>query len=228
MAKIKNTEPKNQNEVKISEKISNFFVNYRKQLAIVGSIILVVLLVLIIFVNSSNKREQSLQVQIAQKQDEIGVLFQDSEFTPEEVADMITSLEEMASSGRKSYSGTKALYLLGLTEFNAGDFENAYDYFMKCYENNKKIYLSPIALFNAGAMKENLDDQQAALDLYKQVWNEFSNDSPVSIKSLFSTARLYETYLKDMPLAKTTYQQIVDQFSTSEYAKLASNRISEL
>jgi len=226
MAKMKNTEPKT--EVKTSDKISNFFVTYRKQLAIIGSIILVVLLVLIIFVNSSSKKEQNLQIQIAQKQDEIGVLFQDSEFTPEEVADMITSLEEIASSGKKSYSGTKALYLLGLTEFNAGDYENAYDYFMSCYENNKKIYLSPIALFNAGAMKENLNEQQAALDLYKKVWDEYSSDSAVSIKSLFSTARLYETFLNDIPLAKTTYQQIIDQFSTSEYAKLASNRISEL
>jgi len=228
MAKIKNTEPKNQSELKTSEKISNFFVNYRKQLAIIGSIIIVVLLVLIIFVNSTNKKEENLQIQVAQMQDEMEILFQDSEFTPEEVANMITSLEEIASSGKKSYSGTKALYLLGLTEFNAGDYENAYDYFIKCYENDKKIYLSPIALFNAGAMKENLNEQQAALDLYKQVWDEYSTDSPVSIKSLFSTARLYETYLKDIPLAKTTYQQIIDQYSTSEYAKLASNRISEL
>jgi len=226
MAKKIKTEAKE--EVTVVDKISNWFVKYSKQIGIICLVVLVVLLLSIIIVNSGNKKEANLQVQVSEKQDAITTLFQDSEYTDDEVADMVTSLEELASEGKKNYSGTKALYLLGLTEANAENYADAYDYFMQSYNNNKNIYLSPIALYDAGVMKENLDEQQAALDIYKQVWSDYSNDSAVAIKSLFSTARLYETFVEDLPLAKTTYQQIVDQYSTSEYAKLANNRISEL
>ena len=54
--------------------------------------------------------------------------------------------------------------------------------------------------------------------------DEYGNNAAESPKALFGQARLQEK-AGNIDLAKATFQQLADQFPSSEFAKLAKNKL---
>ncbi len=212
--KIK-VEEKMSEEQKLIKKISDF-TDKNKKSVLVGIITVLVLilaiLVISVAVTSSNRkalvRVSSYGDQLAEQDVNLDVLISDLE-------------KEVKGS---SYKSVKAQYLIGLAYVQKDDLVSAYDAFVKASRMNSKIYLSNIALLNAAVCKDNLGDTDAALDLYNQVIG-LDSDYGLAPRALFNVGRIY--YSKgNFDLAKATFQNLIDDYSNSEYAKIAVNVVS--
>lgn len=140
--------------------------------------------------------------------------------------DLLTSLNQLAQKG-KGYPALKAKYLLGLFAFTEGSYQEAIYRFNDVYTSGKNTYFQSLALANAGASAENLGDVQLALEYYTRVIDEFGFEAAEAAKALFAQGRIEEGRGNN-ELAKATFQQLADQFPSSEYGKLALNRVAFL
>ncbi|MGP1419648.1 MAG: tetratricopeptide repeat protein [Sphaerochaetaceae bacterium] len=215
--------------------ISGFFVNNKKVVIIILCVALLALAVLAILLVVNDRKQDELQFRIDGLQTKCEELFQKAEYTPEEYSELLAELQEVEQAGKNSYAGVKAAYVMGLCYLNAQDYANACDSFMKASEKNNKnsgsSYLAPLAVFNAAVCKENLGDTQAAMALYERVPADFGYDTGIAPKALFNSARLHLAN-GDVDLARSAFQQIVDQYSSassgSEYAALSKNALMTL
>lgn len=206
-------------EEKLLGKISSFASANRKWI-LIGLIALVVILIaLVIITTSANKRDIKKFEQVAAYEDQLEemVLSEDSALVNEYLADV-----EKGIKG-SSYVSVKSAYILGEYYAAKGDWATAYDYFMKAYNLNSKIYLSTVAVLNAAVCEDEQGHTDKALALYQQVVD--ADDMLLTAKALFNVGRIYFEQ-SNVELAKVTFQQLVDSYSYSEYAKIAENIIS--
>jgi TolA-binding protein len=87
-------------------------------------------------------------------------------------------------------------------------------------------YLAPLALFNAAVCLEDAKNEAGAIETYGRVIQSYPK-SYLTPHALFSRGRLYET-TGDLEKAKTDYQNLADNHSTSSWTRLAKNRIRAL
>ena len=130
--------------------------------------------------------------------------------------------------GIKKYQGAKAQLILAEIAFTNGDYEKAAELYKEVYEAQKNTYLGQVALISEAASVEASGDKSGALDLYNKVFDEYGVESIYASRALFNAARLTEE--SDKELAISIYEQLVGAFEegSSEYAKLAKTRISQL
>jgi TolA-binding protein len=69
-----------------------------------------------------------------------------------------------------------------------------------------------------------MNNDALALEYYTKLIDEYGNNVAESPKALFGQARLQEKS-GNTELAKATFQQLADQFPSSEFAKLARNKL---
>lgn len=223
-------EEKTTKAAKVVGKISEFFIQNRKILVIVGIALIVGLIVLSTFLIINDKNQDKLQVAVEslQKQEEALVA---GEISDEEFQALVDDLSAIVKKGKNSYAGVKASYILGLAYQKAENNDKAYEMYMSVVQKNFKSYLAPLALFNAAAAKDDMGDQQEALKLYERIPLEYGYDAGVAPKALFNSARIHLAN-GDTELAKSTFQQIIDQYSgtgiSSEYVALSQNAILTL
>lgn len=208
-------EEKLSEEQKLIKKISDF-TDKNKKFVLYGIIAFVAILfiALIITVVSSSSSQKAL-VRVSSYGDQLAE--QDVN-----VDELITNLKKEVKGS--SYSSVKAQYLIGIAYAQNNDLSTAYDSFIKASKLNSKIYLSNLALLNAAVCKDNLGDTAAAIDLYNQVIG-LDDDYGLAPRALFNIGRIY--YLEgNTELAKATFQNLVDEYSNSEYARIAKNVVS--
>ncbi len=202
-------------EQKIIKKISDF-TDKNKKFVLYGVIafVAVLLIVLVVTVISTSSSEKSL-VRVSSYGDQLAE--QDVN-----VDELITNLEKEVKGS--SYASVKAQYLIGIAYAQKNDLATAYDAFIKASKMNSKIYLSNLALLNAAVCKDNLGDTATAIDLYNQVIG-LDDDYGLAPRALFNIGRIY--YLEgNYDLAKATFQNIIDDYVNSEYARIAKNVVS--
>ena len=225
MKKSKNTEYTATEKIAI--KTEGFFQRNIKWLIIVAIlIVLAVAAVAIVSVVNNNKNEENFNAVYSLEQSYNNLLTLDdttSEYTT--ASDAFLADADALIAGAKGYPSLKAEYLKGLYYANVEDYANALTAFESVANKSNDTYLGPLALMNAAAVAENNGDQAKALEYFNKVWDDYGADAAESPKALFNIGRIYESQ-GDVELAKATYQQLVDQYSTtSEYAKLAESRI---
>lgn len=224
-------QPEQSGADKMLNGISGFFVKNKKVVIMVLCAALVALAVLAILLVMNDRKQDELQSRIDGLQTKCEELFQKVEYTAEEYSELLAEIQEVEQAGKDSYAGVKAAYVLGLCYLNAKDYANAYDFFMKASAKDSVSYLAPLAVFNAAVCKENLGDTQAAMSLYERVPADFGYDTGIAPKALFNSARLHLAN-GDIDLARSAFQQIVDQYSSassgSEYAALSKNALMTL
>ena len=211
---------------RIEGSLNGFFGRNKKTLIVVTLIVVVGLATLgiVLAVNQNNLQEQFNEIyQLEASYAELQAMGSDNEAYQETYDELVTRLTELAGKGSK-YPNLKAEYLLGHIAFQDGAYQKAIDSFLSVYSNADGSYLGSLSLANAAAAAEELGNDSLALEYYTKIIDEFGFTAAESPKALFGQARLQEKF-GDIELAKATFQQLADQFPTSEFAKLAINRI---
>ncbi|MGE4453208.1 MAG: tol-pal system YbgF family protein [Sphaerochaeta sp.] len=208
----------------------NGFLGKNKKLLIIITVVVVVGLAtlgIVLSVSQKNLQEQFNQIdQLEASYAEFQAMGTDDEAYQETYDELVAGLQELADKGTK-YPSLKAEYLLGMVAFQDEEFQTAVDRFIAVYSESDGNYLGSLALANAASSAEELGNDSLALEYYTKILDEFGFDAAESPKALFGQARLQEKS-GNTELAKATFQQLADQFPTSEYAKLATNRLALL
>lgn len=212
---------------KMEGKLNSFLSRNRMLLIIICAVIVAALIVFIIVdnVSASNTEKQFDKIdQLETTYSELNAADATSEGYQAKVDDLKAQLQDFAKG--KKYPSLKAQYLLATMAFNEKDYQTALDGYDAVYQNAKGSYLGSLALTNAAVAAEEKGDDAKALEYYTKVWDEFGVSAAEAPKALFNQARLQQK--SDATLAKATYQQLIDQFPQSEYAKLAKSVIISL
>lgn len=224
MAKVKEIT----NPGKAENAVNRFLGANKKILIIVGTVVVVALLGLWIGLNIADSNAEKLQVAV----DELQVSYtewaaMDDKTSAEALSakdDLVAGLSELASKSGTSYPIVKAEYLLGLVLYTEEDYTQALSRFASAAQKGEGTYLGSLSLFNAGVASEQLGDTAKALEYYQSVYDKYGSEAPEAPKALFSVARLHEAN-NSIALAKAVFQQLADEYPSSEYAKLAQSRL---
>jgi tetratricopeptide (TPR) repeat protein len=214
---------------RIEGSLNGFFGRNKKTLIVVAIIVVVGLATLgiVLSVSQNNLQEQFNEIdQLEASYVELQAMGSDNEAYQETYDELVASLTDLAGKGSK-YPSQKAEYLLGMIAFQDEAYQKAIDSFLSVYSNADGSYLGSLALANAAAAAEELGNDSLALEYYTKIIDEFGFTAAESPKALFGQARLQEKS-GNTELAKATFQQLADQFPTSEFAKLAINRVALL
>ena len=221
MAKIEEEVTRNE---KIEQGFTKFIHTYRNLLIWIGIALIAIILVVWLTIVVVDKNKLKSQVAIDNVEQSYNNWILSEEKDTQEASSIKEELLVISKKGKSSYPGIKAEYLLGLISYEQKLYDDALDYFLSASERGRKSYFGSLALFNAAVTKETLNDMQGALELYQTVYDRYTFNAAESPKALFSVARIHESN-GDIELAKAILQQLADEFSHSEYAKLAEARL---
>lgn len=216
---------------KLANGISAFIEEHRVLILVIATVLICALVVFVFAANAAEKKENALQVKVDSLQRSYENLLYQAD-ADEELRLLAADLAEVADQGGSKYSGIKASYVQGLVLMTVEDYAQAYDAFVVVYEKAPTSYLAPLAMFNAAVAKEDLGNTDEAIALYERITHDFGYDVSVAPRALFSSARLHQAK-GDIELARSTYQQIVDQYTNngsqlSEYVALSRNALITL
>ncbi|MCK9287234.1 MAG: tetratricopeptide repeat protein [Sphaerochaetaceae bacterium] len=215
---------------KVESTLNSFITRHRLVLIIIGVAIVLALIGLWIGLGVSANITEANQLKIDTLQVEYDTWAALEDKTTDEANASLTSLKddlaELSRKGKK-YPALKALYLLGMIEFNHEKYQEAHDYFIEASNKAGTSFLASLSLMNAAVCIEMSGDSVKALDMYQAVYDRFGTDAPEAPKALFNVARLHEA-ANNLELARAIFQQLADEFPSSEYAKLAQSRLVTL
>jgi tetratricopeptide (TPR) repeat protein len=212
------------------EKSLNSLLGRNRKVFLIVLIVIVVALIGLGIGSSVSKSNLNKQFNLI---DELEATYAEIQSMDSEAADyqtkygeLLTQLQDLSGKGSK-YPAIKAEYLLGMIAFEKGEYQNALDSFYSVYEKSKETYMGSLSLSNAAATAEELKDNTLALEYYTKLIDEFGFSAAEAPKALFAQGRLQENG-GNLELAKATFQQLADQFPSSEFGKLAKNRLALL
>ncbi|AEC01842.1 tetratricopeptide repeat protein [Parasphaerochaeta coccoides] len=206
--------------------VASFFKAQWKKIAIGAGVLILSLLIVVIvsLVNSSRFEKDFMRLDVLQETyASLDTLDETSTEYASTLSELEGSLQELASSS-KAYPGLKAEYLLGQLAWNQKDFATAREHYLAVHENGRGIYLGAVALVNAAAASEELGEDAAALGQYQMVADSYGQDIAVAPRALFGEARIYEK-TGDIDLARAVFQELADAYPSSEFARIAQNRL---
>lgn len=212
----------------VEGKVYSFLDTYKYVLIAVGVAILVAVITLIIVdtVRSNNLEKAFDKIdQLESTYSQVMALDKTTDDYKTKYSDLKSQLESMSKG--KTYPALKAQYLLATMAYDDKDYETAKTGFYAIYEASKQTYLGSLSLTNAAVAAEDSGDDATALEYYTKVWDEYQTTAAEAPKALFNQGRL-EQKKGDVTLAKATFQQLIDQFHNSEYAKLAKTIVVTL
>lgn len=220
-------------ELSIAERLEgslNTLLGKNKKVLLIVLIVIVVALVGLGIGTSVSKSALNKQFNLI---DELEDTYASLQGMDSEEADYQMKYDELTAqlsdlAGKKAnYPALKAEYLLGMIAFEKEEYQKALDSFYTVYEKGKDIYMGSLALSNAAVAAEETENTTLALEYYTKLIDEYGFEAAESPKALFGQARLQESG-GNLELAKATFQQLADQFPTSEFGKLAQNRLALL
>jgi tetratricopeptide (TPR) repeat protein len=123
-----------------------------------------------------------------------------------------------------SYGGLRAGFVLGLLEWETGNFADAGAAFRDLADTHAGTYVEPIALANAAAAAEETGDTDAARELYGRIVTLEDTANLERAHAVFSLGRLAES-AEEYQLALEYYNQLLDEHPDSNWTNLGRNRI---
>lgn len=214
---------------KLEGALNRILSKYLKAGVVVLLVVVLALIGLGIGTSVTKKRQQAqfdLIDKLQTSHEELAVMDSEDAAYQEAYDALVGDLTDLAAKN-KQYPGLKASYILGLLSYEHEDYQGALDAFKQVYDGSKQTYLGSLALANAAASAENLDNDALALEYWTRIIDEYGFTAAESPKALFGQARLQQK-MGNLDLARATFQQLADQFPTSEFAKLATNSLAVL
>ncbi len=201
---------------------------------IIGAVAVVVaaILVAIIITVVSSSGDDSVNTSLVTLQadyESYQVMDSDDEEYASSLASVKAEAEALvANPGVKKYAGAKAALILADIAYNDADYATAADYYSTVYDAQADTYLGQVALMSKAAALEESGDTDGALETYNLVWDKYGVGGVYASRALFNAARLTEN--SNIDLAISMYEQLAGEFeeASSEFAKLATSRASQL
>ena len=212
------------------ENALNSMLGKNKRVLLIALLVIVVALIGLGIGSSVSKSNLSKQFN---QIDELEATYAEIQAMDSEATDYQTKYDEFLAqlqdlAGKNSnYPALKAEYLLGMVAFEKEEYQKALDSFFSVYGKSTETYMGSLSLSNAAASAEELKNSTLALEYYTKLIDEFGFSAAEAPKALFAQGRLQEAG-GNIELAKATFQQLADQFPTSEFGKLAQNRLALL
>jgi TolA-binding protein len=140
--------------------------------------------------------------------------------------DLAARLDALVARHGRLYGTQRALLLRADMNFGLASWDAAAADYRELARRFPSSYLAPIALFNAGVSLEEKADTAGAAAAYTEVVTRFKG-SAVAPRALFALGRLAEG-AGTWDEAKTRYEELDTDWPSSEWAKLAKNRLVAL
>lgn len=138
--------------------------------------------------------------------------------------DLISQADEIWETYPNLYAAQRALYVKGNIFYKKEDWASAAEVFITLQERFQDSYLAPIALHIAAIASEEMDDIDGALELHNLIVSLYSETYPDTARSIFTLGRLYE-YKGQYEEASNQYNILISEYTTSNWTKLARDRI---
>lgn len=211
--------------IEIEHKLSNFLVKHVKGVfAITIAIVAIVVVLLVVNVVMDNSASKKVE-QFALIQTEYNTALSADKESSDYQANIDAAIEKfVALKDVKGYVGEKSSYIVATNSYNNKDYQLALDDFLMISENAKGTYLGSLALSNAITCVEELGDNAKVIEYCQLLIDTYGNEAAESPRTMFTLARTYESN-GDAKLAQSQFQQLADQFPSSEYGKLAKNSL---
>ena len=196
--------------------------------AVVAAAILVAIIITVVSSSGDDGVNTSL-VTLQSDYESYQVMDSDDEEYASSLANVKAEAEALvAKPGVKKYAGAKAALILADIAYSDGDYAAAVDYYNTVYEAQADTYLGQVALMSKAAALEESGDTDGALEAYNLVWDKYGVSGIYASRALFNAARLTEN--SNVDLAISMYEQLAGEFeeASSEFAKLATSRASQL
>ena len=223
MAKI--LAPEKKDEPGIVDKILNFIQHY-KRIIVISLISIASVLVIFIAASiiSAKIHEKSL-VQIEQLQSDYTVLKNEgltSAGNEEKISDLIRTLTDFGNK-KRGYAAARAFATLGELHAERKEWQEAEEAWKRAADKAPKIYLAPLSLLHSAIAAEEQGKTETALELYNRI-SAYESSFPLAPRAVFSTGRIQEE-LKNPDAAILAYQNIVEKWPESSWAKYSQSRI---
>ena len=214
----------------LDRKLSGFIQANRKVILIVCAVVLAVVVIIGITtaVSKSSQKKWMAAVETAEENYTAWTALADDDAELGTKADEVAAeLETIVSGTKNSYPNMKASYLLGLLSYAQEEYTAAAEYFNTVRTDYSEGYLASTALMNEAVSLEMSGDSEAALDRYQTLVDTFADSSAEASHALFSIGRIYETN-GDTDLAVAVFEQLLTDYPSSEWSKLAQVRLIAL
>ena len=205
--------------------LATFLANNRVPFMVIAAIVVV----LVIGVGIYTYLHQNRVEQSAAAAEQMQSLFSDWQSAEDEqkgdLAEEITATgEEMIDKFSGMYAAARAHMVLGRLAYTREEYTAAIEHFTALADSQPKSYLAPVALMHAAVAHESAGEYENAIAAYQRVRENYSTTFPEVAHALFSIGRLYEE-LEDRDAALQAYNEVVDDFSSSNWTNLARDRI---
>ncbi|MCK4540774.1 MAG: tetratricopeptide repeat protein [Spirochaetales bacterium] len=172
-----------------------------------------------------NRLETStIAIEAIQRDFERWKLESDSDAKKALESSIIANTEEIHSKWQGSYANQRAYFIRAELAYELSDWEAAVENWVLLAEKFPDSYLAPVSLMNSAAALEEMEDFTSAVKTYLKVAEEYSNRSPDEAKAFFSAGRVNEA-LGNQEAAIAHYNSLIDKFPSSDWTKLARDRI---
>jgi predicted negative regulator of RcsB-dependent stress response len=136
-------------------------------------------------------------------------------------------IEQIMDSYPNHYAAQRASFLQGNIFFEEENWTEAAAAYEKIFTKFSDSYLAPISLNNASVAYENSGELDTAIEMLNTLTENYTESFADIARIFFTKGRLYEEQ-GDMENAVRAYNVLVDDFSNSNWTKLARNRIIAL
>ncbi len=214
---------------KILNQLSNFIQHNRILLLVLLIAIVVGVITFAVVSEIVGKRlgDSTYMVEQVQKDFDSWVI-EESEEQKQALEDFILDeTENIINTYPRLYAAQRARFIRGNLFFEKEMWVESVDEFVLLADTFPQSYLAPISLVNAAVALEEDGDTAKAVEFYQRISDEYRDDFAGIPEVLFSLGRLHEQQ-DDYTSAQEVYEDLEDNFSSSNWTKLARNRIIKM
>ena len=218
--------PAKSEEATSSQKLSDFIVKYRIAFLTGAGAVLLVLLVIGLYSVFSNSRNDASARAMEKARTQIASWSAETDTTKKAalLASVESDLKSVVKKWPGSFAAQEALFSESSLSAQQKDWVSAEKYSVEASKVIPKSYLAPIALEGAAVAAEEQNLPDKAFSYYSTIVKQYSADNPLIAHAYFSLGRLSEGK-SDWKSAMDNYQKIVSTYPSSDWAKLAQDRV---
>lgn len=215
-----------QEEKSLTEKINDFFTKNKNTIMMIAGAILAVIVILGAYTLISNSvaENSSRAMELARTKLEQWGKESDTVKKAELETAVTAGLDSIVKKWPRTFAAQQALFTkAGIAAANK-KWEDAEKLALDAADKLPKTYLAPIALETAAVAAEEQGKAEKALEYYQKYVKTYTNDTPGLAHAYFSLGRLAEAS-SNWKEAIANYEKLTSDFSTSDWSKLAKDRL---
>lgn len=209
-----------------AEKLSDFITKNRKIFLAIVAILCLALAGVGIYTIVSNNYLKNSSRAIEEVKTKIAAWNNESDEAKkaEIEAEIIPALESVAAKWPRSFAAQQALYGIASLYGVKKDWAQAETYALKSVDSKPESYLGPMALEIAATAAEEQAKTEEAVGYYQRIVEKYKDGNPNLAHAYFSLGRLKEG-ASDFPAALEYYNTLLADYSGTDWALLAKNRV---